>query len=98
MTEIQNKIVELHKHIVVAGNLARELYACADENFIHAIEDEHLTVNLLPLVQNAVEQMLEDNEIYCLNNIVKGEVISNYYEKAEFDPNTKIEDKKVKPE
>jgi len=96
MTEIQNKIVELHKHIVAAGNLARELYVCADENFIHASEDEHLTVNLLPLVQNAVEQMLEDNDIYCLNNIVKGSLVSDYYEKAEFDPNAKKEDNKTK--
>ena len=96
MTEVQNKIVELHKHIVAAGNLARELYACTDENFTHAIEDEHLTVTLLPLVQDGVEQMLEDNEIYCLNNVVKGSLVSDYFEKAEFDPNTKKEDNKTK--
>lgn len=93
MTENENKIVELHKHIVSSINLIREIYDSIDKDFLHACVDEHLIVNLLPLVQNAVEEMLELNEIYCINNIVKGEVISDYFEKAEFDPNTKKEDK-----
>ena len=96
MTENENKIVELHKHIVAAINLAGDIYNCAEEKFTHACEDEHLTVSLLPLVKNAVEEMLEVNEIYCLNNIVKGTLVSDYFEKAEFDPNTKKEDKKTK--
>lgn len=93
MTENENKIVELHKHIVSAINLARDVYNCADDKFTHACEDEHLVVNLLPLIQNAVEGMLEVNDIYCLQNIVKGNLTSDYYEKAEFDPNSKKEDK-----
>lgn len=96
MTENENKIVELHKHIVSSINLIREIYGSTNEDFLHACVDEHLVVNLLPLVQNAVEEMLELNEIYCINNIIKGEVVSDYFEKAEFDPNTKKEDKKVK--
>ncbi len=92
MTESENKIVELHKHIVSAINLAKDVYNCAEVDFTHACEDEHLVVSLLPLIQNAVEEMLEANDIYCLQNIVKGNLTSDYYEKAEFDPNSKKED------
>ena len=96
MTEIENKIVELHKHIVAAINLTKDIYESTQENLTHACEDEYLVVNLLPLVKNSVEEMLEVNDIYCLQNVVKGNLTSDYYEKAEFDPNAKKEDEKQK--
>ena len=96
MKEIQNKIVELHKHIVAANNLIRDLYSSADENLTHSVEDEYLALQLIPLAQNSIEQMLEDNGIFCLNTVVKNEINSDYYEKAEYDPNAKKEDTKTK--
>ena len=95
MTENENKIVELHKHIIAAKNLILEISTFSD---IKNVRDcEYLIESLLPLLQNSTEEILEANDLYCINAInADGNLVSDYFEKAEFDPNTKKEDNKTK--
>lgn len=91
MTESENKIVELHKHLIAASNLISEISLCS--NIKNVRDCEYLTQSLLPIIQNSVEQILEANELYFLNSINEnGELVSDYFEKAKFDPNTKKKD------